>query len=805
MNGVLGFWLAVVVIGALALPIAYRFFRRFPDGGAGLSIALGVVLTSYAYFILRVLSVLPFGRGGFVLAVGLLALGSAWCVADARAKGKRFVPPLYACTAMLGLFSAFYFGMVAIRSETPDISGTEQPMDFLYLNAVLESPEYPPADPWLSGERASYYYFGYVQVGLLTGVSGVPASTGYNLGLAYTFAAAATGAASLALALARWAMPRERRKWLVAAAPMAVTMLLIAGTTAAAFEWAAAHGHASQGLFELFGLEHRISCDIDPRSECYEVSQAARTSHWYPDQFFFGSFFAMTRLIPGTIVEYPIFSFLLGDLHPHVTALPLVLLMLGMAAATWRGRGRLDWREWQRRPVETAIIALLIGALAFQNAWDILTFSFVFALAVLARNLAAGEPLEALKRSASYLGPIAAVAVVAYLPWYLDFSSQASGIYPYVGAGTSPAHAFNQWGALIVSAMLALAPLRRSDRAAILNVAPFAPWVPLLPLAAWAALASYNGTLGEGMDARTAAGWWTLAIYGVCVFALSVAAAVLYSRRSMAAIPAVLGATGILLLYGSELLFIRDVFFGSVPRLNTVFKLAYQAWVLLSIGGAVSIACAFGRASRSNLARGGAAFASVLVLVASIYALTGIPNRTNGFANEGSVDGLAGLARFDPDEYALVTWINANTAPGSVILEASGRTWRLGNDGNPVLGDQGTDYTDSGQIAARTGRSTVIGWYFHEVQWRGDVPEVRNMLSERQAAVDEVYLAGADSAKVLATLDRYGVSYVVVGRVEQAKYPQQTLPQFDGFLDLVFESGDLRIYAVPAMKVVPTS
>ena len=60
-------------------------------------------------------------------------------------------------------------------------------------------------------------------------------------------------------------------------------------------------------------------------------------------------------------------------------------------------------------------------------------------------------------------------------------------------------------------------------------------------------------------------------------------------------------------------------------------------------------------------------------------------------------------------------------------------------------------------------------------------------------------------AKVLATLERYNVDYVVVGRVELAKYPQETLPPFETFLDLVFESGELRIYAVPAMKVVPTS
>ena len=803
----LAFWFAALLIGAMALPIAHRLFRRFPDGGAGLSIALGLVLTSYGYFILRVFSVLPFGRGGYVLAVVLLALLSASLVAHDRhalwrGLGQRW--PAYVAAA--GLFTAAYFGAVAVRSQTPDISGTEQPMDFLYLNATLTSPAYPPVDPWLSGERASYYYFGYVQVGVITALAGVPASTGYNLGLAYTFAAAATAISSIAFALARWMLPRNRRQWIIAAAPAAVWMLLLSGSLIAVFEWSAAHGHTPQSLFELFGLKYRISCAEDMREGCYQVSQQARTSHWYPDQFFYGSFFSMTRHIPGTIVEYPIFSFLLGDLHPHLTSIPLVLVTVSLSVATWRGRGVVDWRRWRTHPFETVVTALLIGALAFQNAWDILTFSSVFALAVLARNLAAAPGRAALKASASYLGPIAVLAVVAYIPWYRDFSSQASGVYPYVGAGTTPAAAFLQWGPLVVAGLLPLFALRRSDMRAILDTAPFTLWVPLLPVAAWAVLAAYHDKLNAGMDARSGAGWATLLIYGLCIFALSTAGIVVAMRRSVAAIPAALAAIGLLLLFGSELLLIKDVFFGSdFVRMNTVFKLSYQAWLLLSIAGGASIAYAFSRANRSFAAGGVATVAVVLVVAAGVYALTGIPNRTNGFGNEGSQDGLAGLARFDPEEYALTQWVIANVPPGAVVVEASGRTWSIGQDGKPALGEQGTDYTDSGRIAARTGRPTLIGWYFHEIQWRGDNPAVSQLLHERQTAVDAIYTAGPNQAAVLDTLRRYGAQYLVVGRVEQAKYPPTTLPDFASFLDPAFESGGLRIYAVPVLKVVPTS
>src|SRR5690606_17790154 len=142
-----------------------------------------------------------------------------------------------------------------------EIGGTEQPMDLLFLNAAIASPEYPPQDPWLAGEQVSYYYFGYVQSGVLTSIAGVPSSTGYNLSLAYTFAASAAGIASLGFAFARWILGSRRRTWAMTAGGFAVGLLLLVGSLSAAFEWAAAHGHTNRGLYETFGVEWMLPCE----------------------------------------------------------------------------------------------------------------------------------------------------------------------------------------------------------------------------------------------------------------------------------------------------------------------------------------------------------------------------------------------------------------------------------------------------------------------------------------------------------------------------------------------------------------
>jgi len=817
------FWLASLAIAAVALPISFRLFARFPDGGAGLAFPLGLVLSAYLYFILRVVRVLPEGRGGFVAAVAALALVAAWFAGDRRFRATLWRSANGIVVALV-TFTVLFFVATALRSYTPDIAGTEQPMDFLYLNAAIHSPEYPPQDPWLAGERASYYYFGYVQAAVLTEVAGVPASTGYNLALAFTFAASGTAIASLVTALVRWAGPRRwRLRRSITAVSAAVWILLFCGSLIAVFEWFSAHGHANETIYGIFDAKFRISCAVDDREWCYNGPAGVRTASWYPDRWWFESFFPLTRMIPGTIVESPVFSFQLGDLHPHVTAIPLVLLAISVAAAAFRGQGLLSWRTHRAQPTTSVVVALIVGALAFQNAWDVLTFSFVLAMAVLTRNLRSASFVPALRAAGAYLGPIAAVALVAFLPWYVDFSSQAAGLYPYVGAGTSPAHVFLQWGPPIAAGLLSLAWLRRGDLGLLSGNLAYTFWVPLVPLGLWASLAAYHSGLGNAIADRGGAGWVTLLVLGAIVALLASAFSVFAARRSAAALPAGLAATGILLLYGAELLYIRDVF-GGVPRMNTVFKLSYQAWILLAASGAVSLATALVPArplarkpsvepeapstQHSALATttvtAGTGVALALVALAGVFAITGWPNRTGGFENERSIDGLAGLSRNNPAEYALVRWVEANVPPGATIVEATGRAWRPNAEGQPVITEDSTDYTDSGRVAARTGRPSPIGWFFHEVQWRGDTSKVRVELNHRQDLVDRVYTAG-DAAAALAALRELDAEYVVLGQVERAEYDQSLWPPFDSFMDLVFESGDVRVYRLPVYKAIPTS
>ena len=812
MTEALAFWGVAVVIGALALPLAFRLFARFPDAGAGLTFSLGLTLVAAGYFLLRVVGVLPAGRGGLLFAIALLALAAVLLALLDR----RFLPTLLrslrGVAVAVGLFSVLFFGYAAFRAYTPDIAHTEQPMDFLYLNAMLVSPDYPPHDPWFAGESASYHYGGYLQAAVLTGASDVWPATGYNLSLAAVLAGAGAAAFSLGAALARWLFGRRARHAATLAASTVMLLLLFAGPLAGAFELASAHGAAHQGVYDAFGVEGLVRCGPDAGEACTGLRRDL-TDAWYADDFW--PWWRMSRMDmwgprPAevtTITEVPAFSFILGDLHPHVMAIPGILLALALCAAVWRGRGRLSWREYRRRPWLLPVIALVFGSLAFVNVWDVVVFSPVLALAVFARNRRTRPTGAAFADAVSWLAPPAVLSVLVFIPWWLDFTPESGGIYAYSGRGTRIEHVLLMWGVLVLPVLPLLGLALKRRRSSLPLLVPFV--LAVLPLLIWLPFAAFERTaaasgvadgLPTALGARTGGAWITLAFYGAAIWLLATGTVLLHRRRHPAAPVTALATLGILLLSLTELFLLRDILF-SLPRLNTVFKLSYQAWIVLSLAGGIGVVAAVRNAS-PGLPRLGTAALVVLLGASLVFVITSIPNRAGGFETMAGLDGLRHLKRDAPGEYELVRWLNENVHPTEVVVESSGRTWERDDGGRPVLRRGASSYDSSAsRVGYRTGLQTPIGWPSHELTWRGASPPVRDEVSRRQDLVDLVYTAPAP-AEVLGALEQLGAEYVVVGRFERSRYRDGLMPPFADFLQVVFFEGDVTVYRVPRYEVV---
>jgi uncharacterized membrane protein len=234
---------------------------------------------------------------------------------------------------------------------------------------------------------------------------------------------------------------------------------------------------------------------------------------------------------------------------------------------------------------------------------------------------------------------------------------------------------------------------------------------------------------------------------------------------------------GALLVFGPEFLFLRDLFGW---RINTIFKFYYQAWLLWGIAAAYA-SVVFLQSLRRPL---DVLYQIGLVLLLGMgltYTVLGLWTKTNGFEPpQGyTLDGTAYLISQSPDELEAVTWLRS--APAGVVAEAVGGS-----------------YTPYGRISTLSGQPTVLGWEFHEVQWRGG----SQLLGSRQNDVMRLYCA-RDWTEAQDIIQQYDIRYIFVGGLERSAYTPQTCSgglnesKFIRNLAIAFQKGDATIYMVP--------
>lgn len=828
-------WALLLLLGLAALPVTLRFLRFLPDRGYAFSKPLALLLWAFPFWALATFRFLQNSQGALAAIAVVLALVSwgLW-----RGRGPDSVLAWlrahwrYALAVEL-VFAAAFLGFAFFRAYNPEISATEKPMEYMFLNSILASDTFPPRDAWLAGYSISYYYLGYVIVAALARLGSIPSSYAFNLGLIMTFALAAVSAFGLCSNAVAHAQseravspdgstpaPRSRPS----TAPfvfgiLAIFLLLIIGNLEGAFEVGYNAGIGPRATYAVLNL-HKLE-DVEP-------SGTLPQDNWW--------WWRASRVLndkspadagPVEVIdEFPAFSFLLGDLHPHVLALPFGLLALGVALNLLLSsvEAVTRWDAVQRVLLAPRILltALIVGALGMLNTWDIVTYGLILvATFALSQYRSVGRVTPWLVGSVTgYFVILFGGAYLLFLPFYLGFSSQARGIAPNI-FGRTPAHQYLIMFGLFVFVFAGLVALllRQREQARLAGddgpdaFPEIATWaagfiaVPVLIAAAGLALLSIRPELRDqlsgvlGGDPQNLAGA-LLARYsgsfvaspGTFLLLVALLACLLALGRQLllrqghtltarSPLPTtllfflLLAVVGFLLTFGVEFLYIRDTF---ETRMNTVFKLYYQAWALLAVSAAFAVYYIW------RTARGAArpvwlgAF-GVLLVLSMIYPTLAVPSRANAFQADPqsgipTLDGWRWVRQYHPDDYAAIEWTRSNVPPGSTILEAAGQ-----------------QYTFDNRVSVATGLPTVLGWGGHELQWRGNFDQA----GPRERDIQTIY-SSRDLNTTRELLGKYDVQYVVVGGIERDRYKlsQALVDKFARLGDLVFDQGSMRIYHV---------
>ena len=837
MISALLWYLVISIVGWVTFPLAFRLLPSLADRGYTFTRSLGLLLWGYFFWLLASLGILQNNIGGLLFALLILA-GLCWWALRGTGLSElrawlRNQRSLVLGIELLSLFA--FIAWVIVRAANPEIMGTEKPMELAFINAILRSDTFPPHDPWLSGYSISYYYFGYVIVAMLAKLVSVPGSVAFNLAIATAFALSAAGAYGLVYNLLARRYQQIAPRFMFPALLGPLFVLLVSNLEGFL------HSLHTRGLFWIKDAAGGFSSPFWKWLDIKDLNvPPAEPFSWVPNQFWW--WWRASRVIqdydfaggPREIInEFPFFSYLLADLHPHVLAMPFAFVAMALALNVFfAGRDSiLKYAWWPSnllaiQPAGFALAAVVLGGMAFLNTWDLPVYVVLFATAYAFGYLSTQNKPPALSRWLRdffvMAFAIGLAGIILYLPFYLSFSSQAGGPLPNLIYPTHGAHLWVMFGAFLVPIFIFLGylyslykrprMLRRGFGVAIsvililwLSSLLFGALITILPQLGdlyLGSLAAPDGAalLQEAITRRftSPGGWITLFI--LLAISLGIVLRMASPRTPAEPTPEsistgengsplpkaqadffslILITVGTLLVLGIEFFYLRDQFGW---RMNTIFKFYFQSWHIWAVAAAYAVCVLLWelRGVSAIFFRIGMA---MLLIMALVYPTISLWSKTNGFQPVGgfTLDGIAFMESSSPDETSAARWLE--NAPYGIVAEAVSPT--------------GGSYTNYARISMLSGLPAVLGWTGHESQWRGGSTE----MGTRQPDLERLYCS-RDWDETQSILENYNIRYIIIGNLERSTYAPGTgnctagLQETKFFTQLspVFQQGSITIY-----------
>lgn len=823
-------WFFSTLFGLAVFPLTFEFFRTLPERGAALARAMGLLLAVYLFWLGSSLQLLPNTSGAVLFSIALVAVWGwvrVWRDEQRRQSLKDFWRERWR-TILVGeaLFLLVFVGWSVVRAYAIGKImrfGGEKFMEIAFLNGVLNSPTFPPLDPWLSDFAISYYYFGYIIAGALVKLSGVLSAVGFDLFDALLFALTLQGAYGVVFNLV--SLSKSNARAAATAGVLGAIFVAGMGNLEGLLESLYARGWLPQSFARWLNLPD-FPFNLPPVGSF--MPSGGGWWWWRASRVLTDLDLSGNAINLNPITEFPFFSFLLGDNHPHKMALPFVLLAVLIALHFYRLAREDRLPTW----MEQGLAGLILGSLAFLNTWDFPIYLALLLLAWLAGRWSAQgrltreHGLEVLR----FGGLFVLAAVLFYLPFWAGFASQAGGILPQIFPPTRLSQYSVMFGhfllILLVFAAGVLALVRRDERGvwrlflrhwlgwmlgislaylALLGIAAAVLQINAARGGEWSAFLhpylasqSLGQTLLLVLSYRLSNPW----LFLVLTFLLGMVTTGLMFLRPRAAgegeapsmpdsaLPFVLILVllGVALTFSVEFLYLKD---GFGVRMNTVFKFYFQGWVLMALASAYALWWLVNRPVFARAVRGLALGVITLSLLGGmVYPVLATISRTNAFQSTPTLDAASEFRMENPEDWEIVQWLNANgkiEGRVPILLEAPGKS-----------------YTYEGRISAFTGYPAVLGWAIHEMQWRGNY----NEQGKREPDIETIYTT-SDGTLALELLHKWRVDYVILtntertyirelcAQPERACNPSQAELKFENILIPVFRTAMGTVYRVP--------
>ncbi|NTV35655.1 MAG: hypothetical protein HGA53_01750 [Anaerolineaceae bacterium] len=836
-------WYLVSLGMSLAVfPAVFTLLSKFKDKGYAFTRAIGLLFWAYLFWLSTSLGITSNTVGGIVLCfvLVLIASGVIYLRKNSRTAIFAWIKENWKIVLVEEMVYLVAFGLwTIVRSANPRIEATEKPMELAFINAILRSPSFPPLDPWLSGYAISYYYFGYVMVAMLSKVTSIASQYAFNLAIATWFALAAQGAYGLLFnLLCVWREKKEESSLqpkkiggILALAILAPMFILVIGNSEGFLEvlyaggvgWQQqADGSVQSSLWKWLDLKELTEAPAQPYD--FQIKRGGLV--WWRASRVISDYDLLDRH-NEVIDEFPGFTFLLGDLHPHVLSMPFLLLV--MAISFYLYILRFDFRKYSflslLKRAEFWLVCIVLGGLAFLNTWD---FPLGIAMVTAGCSLVIFEKekwslrlfLDFIKNSVI----LVVAGICLYLPFYFGFSSQAGGILPSMSFFTRGIHFWIMFGTLLIPiiAWLVFLLFQHKDlklgngiKAALSIIGGL--WVVSFLFGWLIAIAPaiaglFQSTTGNSpaiskiaqlsmlfMEKQGATGvsnlisaslirrlvepgtWISLSLLIVIVWSLfgikrtesiqnDAASIDPHEKPDGSRFVLLMLLGGIALVTIPEFIYLLDLF-GN--RMNTIFKFYFQVWILWGMAAAYGSAILFINIKNTFRWWAYGIVWVLVVLIGLVYPYKMLPiNADFSKPANWTLNGLASFEFYQKGEYDAVAFLSQQE-PG-VVAEAIGGS-----------------YSGYARVSTYTGFPTVLGWPGHEGQWgRGPVE-----FGTRNADIETLYRTNSWPEAYRIIL-QYDIKYIYIGSLEQISYK----PDINKFLAncaKIYDSNGVIIFAAP--------
>lgn len=714
--------LALFVLGICVLPLNSFILKYIGRSSYFFSRIVGFVLISYIVWILSRLKLVAFGVNSIFITVVIVFWGSfiyIFCKYYKRGDysafktigkciGTDFETIIFVeiVVLLIHVLTTWILGM-----KIPG-NGTERLMDLSFMITLDNTKYMAPVDVWASGHNINYYYFGQYMMTFISKMAFVDVRYGYSLAISMIMTFCIVGIYILTYNLIKLNKTISNKLCIIGGIIGAVAVSLC--------------GNCHYIVFYM----------IVPTLRKILMLPEAEYSYWFPNSTRYIGYIPENTL-DRTISEFPIYSFIIGDLHAHVIDITLVLLLLGctLSYCIKKKVEKEDGIQFDKDRnvagyiaellnVNIIMLGVFIGIASMTNYWDYLIYFVVCGALVLTANV--------YKYGLSYISVAATFlqgAIVYVVSWIVNilFMIQFDKMINGIGIVNNRSYVHQLlilWG-LPIALVIILIVRMISEQANELN---------------------------------------SLEISDCLVLTI--------------------GFCAIGLVFIPEIVFVKDIYIDGAPRANTMFKLTYQAFILfgITIGYIIVrfISTYIHDSDYENSKFKIFYYKKMPILCIVLWILTlGYPVTSvrmwmgdyKTLSYKG-IDAASSILEKVPEEKSVLEWIDSNIDRESIILTR-----------------YGDSYTDTCIISALSGRPTVLGWITHEWLWHNDYEFCR----VRETDINEIY-EGNDLNSKYELCEKYNLDYIYIGSAERENYPDINMMGLQEIGDIVYYDSNYGTY-----------